>query len=109
MPVPRKFEKFDERSVDGRNKCDPVRKTRMPGTGGMSVASEPDMTPQTITTETVLLTPAEVARLFRVDVKTVTRWADTGRLTATRTLGNRRRFREDEVLAVLNGGHNSIT
>ena len=68
----------------------------------MSAASKPVMSPQTITTETVLLTPAEVARLFRVDVKTVTRWADTGRLHATFTLGGRRRFREDEVLDVLN-------
>jgi excisionase family DNA binding protein len=49
---------------------------------------------------TVLLTPAEVAGLFRVDPKTVTRWANTGRLTVIRTLGNQRRFREDEVFAV---------
>jgi excisionase family DNA binding protein len=49
-----------------------------------------------------LLTPGEVAHLFRVDPKTVTRWANTGRLTVIRTLGNQRRFREDEVLAVLN-------
>jgi excisionase family DNA binding protein len=48
-----------------------------------------------------LLTPGEVARLFRVDVRTVTRWANAGRLTSIRTLGDRRRFREDEVLALL--------
>jgi excisionase family DNA binding protein len=48
-----------------------------------------------------LLTPGEVAQLFRVDSKTVAHWADTGRLTSFRTLGNQRRFREDEVLAVL--------
>ena len=34
-----------------------------------------------------LLTPAEVAALFRVDPKTVTRWAQAGKLTAIRTLG----------------------
>ena len=34
-----------------------------------------------------LLTPAEVATLFRVDPKTVTRWAKAGKLTSIRTLG----------------------
>ena len=35
-----------------------------------------------------LLTPAEVAALFRVDPKTVTRWAKAGKLTSIRTLGD---------------------
>ena len=39
-----------------------------------------------------LMTPAEVAALFRVDPKTVTRWADAGKLTAVRTLGGHRRY-----------------
>ena len=34
-----------------------------------------------------LLTPAEVAALFRVNPKTVTRWARAGKITAIRTLG----------------------
>ena len=34
-----------------------------------------------------LLTPAEVATMFRVDPKTVTRWAKAGKLTSIRTLG----------------------
>lgn len=50
-----------------------------------------------------LLTPAEVAALFRVDPKTVTRWADAGKLTAIRTLGGHRRYREAEVRALLGG------
>jgi len=50
-----------------------------------------------------LLTPAEVAVMFRVHPKTVTRWAKAGKLTSTRTLGNHRRFREAEVLALLRG------
>jgi excisionase family DNA binding protein len=50
-----------------------------------------------------LLTPAEVAALFRVDPKTVTRWAKSGKLTAVRTLGGHRRFRESEVRALLRG------
>jgi excisionase family DNA binding protein len=50
-----------------------------------------------------LLTPAEVATLFRVDPKTVTRWAKSGKLTSIRTLGGHRRYREAEVRALLNG------
>ena len=48
-----------------------------------------------------LLTPAEVAALFRVDPKTVTRWAKTGKLTSLRTLGGHRRYRESEVRNIL--------
>ena len=49
----------------------------------------------------VLLTPAEVATLFRVDPKTVTRWAKSGKLTSIRTLGGHRRYKESEVKALL--------
>ena len=49
----------------------------------------------------VLLTPAEVAKLFRVDPKTVTRWAKAGKITAIRTLGGHRRYRESEVRNLL--------
>ena len=44
-----------------------------------------------------LLTPAEVAHMFRVNPKTVTRWARSGKLTAIRTLGGNRRFRASEI------------
>jgi excisionase family DNA binding protein len=50
-----------------------------------------------------LLTPAEVAALFRVDPKTVTRWARAGKLQAIRTLGGHRRYRETDVRALLSG------
>ncbi len=50
-----------------------------------------------------LLTPAEVAAMFRVDPKTVTRWAKAGKLTSIRTLGGHRRYREAEVRALLSG------
>ena len=53
-------------------------------------------------TET-LLTPAEVAAMFRVDPKTVTRWAKAGKLSSIRTLGGHRRYRESEVQALLTG------
>jgi excisionase family DNA binding protein len=49
----------------------------------------------------VLLTPAEVAKLFRVDPKTVTRWAKAGKITAIRTLGGHRRYRQSEIQALL--------
>ena len=48
-----------------------------------------------------LLTPGEVAALFHVDPKTVTRWASDGKLTCIRTLGGHRRFRAAEVQALL--------
>ncbi len=50
-----------------------------------------------------LLTPAEVAAMFRVDPKTVTRWAKAGKLTSIRTLGGHRRYRENEVKSLLAG------
>lgn len=55
----------------------------------------------------VLLTPSEVANLFRVDPKTVTRWAKSGKLTAIRTLGGHRRYRKSEVLTILKA--NTVT
>ena len=48
-----------------------------------------------------LLTPSEVAALFRVDPKTVTRWAKAGKLTSIRTLGGHRRYKESEVKTLL--------
>ena len=44
-----------------------------------------------------LLTPSEVAEMFRVNPKTVTRWARTGRLQAIKTIGGHRRYRLSEV------------
>ncbi len=57
----------------------------------------------------VLLTPAEVASLFRVDPKTVTRWAKSGKLTSIRTLGGHRRYKESEVKALLTATTNDST
>lgn len=48
-----------------------------------------------------MLTPAEVATMFRVDPKTVTRWAQKGWLSSVRTPGGHRRYREAEVRALL--------
>jgi excisionase family DNA binding protein len=50
-----------------------------------------------------LLTTAEVATRFRVDSKTVTRWANAGKLESVRTLGGHRRFYASQVRALLAG------
>ena len=55
-----------------------------------------------------LLTPGEVATLFRVDPKTVTRWASAGRIGSIRTPGGHRRFRESEVRALLRGENGDV-
>jgi excisionase family DNA binding protein len=47
--------------------------------------------------ENELLTPSEVAVMFRVNPKTVTRWARAGKISAVRTLGGHRRFRATEI------------
>ncbi|MDQ1506494.1 MAG: hypothetical protein QOD57_4221 [Actinomycetota bacterium] len=44
-----------------------------------------------------LLTPGEVAVMFRVNPKTVTRWARAGRIAAIRTIGGHRRFRASDI------------
>lgn len=48
-----------------------------------------------------LLTPGEVAAIFRVHARSVTRWAKAGKLSATRTPGGHHRFRESDVRALL--------
>ena len=48
-----------------------------------------------------LLTPAEVAAMFRVNPKTVTRWARAGKISAIRTFGGHRRFRASEIRRAL--------
>lgn len=51
-----------------------------------------------------LLTPAEVAALYRVDPKTVSRWARAGRLACIRTLGGHRRYPAAQFQALLDSG-----
>jgi excisionase family DNA binding protein len=48
-----------------------------------------------------LLTPREVAALFSVSPKTVSRWANVGKLRAIRTLGGHHRFDASEVYRML--------
>lgn len=49
-----------------------------------------------------LLTPGEVAKLFRVDPKTVTRWAEAGLLQSLKTPGGHHRFWQSTVITLLN-------
>jgi len=48
-----------------------------------------------------LLTPSEVASMFRVNPKTVTRWARAGRISYIKTLGGHRRFKASEIRRLL--------
>lgn len=52
-----------------------------------------------------LLTVSEVADLFGVSAKTVSRWAREGRISSVRTLGGHRRFRESQVRELLGQVH----
>ena len=52
----------------------------------------------------LLLRPKEVAVLFRVQPRAVRRWANAGKLHCVRTRAGHRRYFEDEVRALLNGG-----
>jgi excisionase family DNA binding protein len=49
----------------------------------------------------VLLTAAEVAKLFRVGSKTINRWALEGKLTIIKTAGRHYRYKESEVKLLL--------
>jgi excisionase family DNA binding protein len=77
----------------------------MAGNGGRDSSAaralEDTMTVTTTGNAERLLTPGEVAALFRVDPKTVTRWASAGRIGSIRTPGGHRRFRESEVREML--------
>ena len=48
-----------------------------------------------------LMTPGEVAKLFAVDPKTVSRWANTGKISSVKTIGGHRRFLASEIRAKL--------
>ena len=48
-----------------------------------------------------LMTAGEVAKIFRVDPKTVTRWANQGRLRSVKTPGGHRRYFETQVKELL--------
>ena len=47
------------------------------------------------------LTPSEVAGIFGVDPKTVTRWAQNGKISSFRTPGGHRRYWRSDVEAYM--------
>lgn len=55
-----------------------------------------------------LITPAEVASMFRVDPKTVTRWASAGKVPHIRTVGGHTRYRYGTMKELLNGGSDPV-
>ena len=53
------------------------------------------------TSDEILLTPpAEAAALFAVDPKTLTRWANAGKVGCIRTIGGHRRYSRAELCAL---------
>lgn len=48
--------------------------------------------------------PGDVAKLLRVDPKTVARWAKTGALECVRLPSGHRRFRREVIMRILEGG-----
>lgn len=66
---------------------------------------EKDTEPNVEEADPLFLTPKEVAGWFGVDPKTVTRWANAGKLNGKvriiRTPGNHRRFRTEDVRKLL--------
>lgn len=51
-----------------------------------------------------MYTGAEVARILRVDKRTVARWAEQQRIGSTRTPGGHRRYNCDEIDAIARTG-----
>jgi excisionase family DNA binding protein len=58
-------------------------------------------------TSEALMTPGQVAEMFRVHPITVTRWARAGKLTEIRTAGGHRRYRAEEVASLLAGAEDA--
>jgi excisionase family DNA binding protein len=56
-----------------------------------------------------MMTRAEIAILFRVHPKTVTRWAKTGHLRTIRTPGGHRRYYEEDVRTLLDASATATT
>lgn len=50
-----------------------------------------------------ILTPAEVGRMFGVDPRTVTRWAQQGLLACVRTPTGQHRYSQQQVLHIMTG------
>ncbi|MEU8301969.1 helix-turn-helix domain-containing protein [Actinomadura sp. NPDC048955] len=56
-----------------------------------------------------LLSPGDVAKIFRVTPKTVGQWAEQGKLTSVRTPGGARRFSRHQIEHYLHNEHPPMT
>ena len=56
-----------------------------------------------------LMTPGEVARIFGVNPKTVTRWAKQGKIPCIKTPGGHRRFRASVIKKLYEAGEEGLT
>jgi excisionase family DNA binding protein len=54
--------------------------------------------------EDKLMTPKEVAELFKVNTRTVNKWAREGRIAGVQTPGGHYRFWRSEIARLLVGG-----
>ena len=53
--------------------------------------------------QVAMLTPGQVSAYLGVDPKTASRWAVTGHIKSIRTPGGHRRYRQSDVLSILEG------
>ena len=74
-----------------------------------AIATSSESAPDLVREPVELMTPAEVAELFRVDPKTVTRWGKAGYLPSVRTLGGHRRYPAAQIEAILTGQQDTTT
>jgi excisionase family DNA binding protein len=88
---------------DGEHPLDRSRPDREPD-DRIETPTQIEATMRKHNEETALLTPSEVAILFRVSPKTVTRWAKEGKLPYIRTLGGHRRYPARDVRALAEAG-----
>lgn len=59
--------------------------------------------------DNAVLIPEEVAAVFRVDTKTVTRWAADGKINSFKTAGGHRRFYVRDVKKAMNDNASDLT
>ena len=86
---------IDSRSCKRLSSCASVRTQRASDDGTKERSPVDTNEPEE------LLTPSEVAAMFRVNPKTVTRWARAGRISYIKTLGGHRRFKASEIRRLL--------
>lgn len=59
-------------------------------------------------TDEDFLKPSDVAKIFKVDPKTVTRWGQQGKLPCVRTPGGHHRYRRSDIEKFLKESNGSV-